>query len=136
MKIAKKAVLPDTETTLVVLDSSCWLEFLMDTARADLFASQIENPENLLVPVITVYEVIKKLARELGDDIASSALVLMQRSRIVDIDLALTTQAVRNGLPLADSLIFATAQNHGATLWTQDQHFKGLPGVRFFEKSS
>ena len=107
----------------------------MDTPRAALFADVLEDTDTLLVPVVTVYEVIKKIVRELGDDIASSSLVLMQRSTIVGIDLALVTQALRNGLPLADSLIYATAQMHGATLWTQDQHFEGLPGVRYFQKS-
>ena len=121
--------------TPVVLDSSCWLEFLMDTPRAALFADVLDDADSLLVPVITVYEVIKKIVRELGDDIASSSLVLMQRSPIVNVDLALATQAMRNGLPLADSLIYATAQMHGATLWTQDQHFEGMPGVRYFQKS-
>ena len=122
-------------STPVVLDSSCWLEFLMDTPRAALFADVLEDADALLVPVITVYEVIKKIVRELGDDIASSSLVLMQRSPIVNVDLALATQAMRSGLPLADSLIYATAQMHGATLWTQDRHFEGLPGVRYFQKS-
>ena len=120
--------------------SSCWLEFLMDTPRAALFADVLEDTETLLVPVVTVYEVIKKIVRELGDDIASSSLVLMlmlmQRSTVVGIDLALATQAMRNGLPLADSLIYATAQMHGATLWTQDQHFEGLPGVHYFQKTA
>ena len=122
--------------SLVVLDSSCWLEYLMDTPRADLFSDLLDNPETLLVPVIIVYEVIKKIARELGDDIASSALVLMQRSRVIEIDLPICTQAWRNGLPLADSLIYATAQIHGAALWTQDQHFKGLADVQYLDKST
>ena len=130
-----RAVKPAAAAT-VVLDSSCWLEFFMDTPRATLFADLLEDADALLVPVITVYEVIKKIVSELDDDIASSALVLMQRSRIVNVDLALATQAMRNGLPLADSLIYATAQMHGATLWTQDQHFEGLAGVRYFQKTS
>ena len=119
----------------VVLDSSCWLEFLMDTPRAALFADVMDEADTLVVPVITVYEVVKKIVRELGDDIASSALVLMQRSQVVDIDLALVTQAMHHRLPPADSLIYATAQMHGATLWTQDQHFEGLPGVRYLKKT-
>ena len=132
---ASKAAVKAAESTPVVLDSSCWLEFFMDTPRAALFAEVLEDADALLVPVITVYEVIKKIVRELNDDIASSALVLMQRSRIVNVDLSLATQAMRNGLPLADSLIYATAQMHGAMLWTQDQHFEGLPGVRYFQKT-
>ena len=133
---AAKSVLKTAAATPVVLDSSCWLEFLMDTPRAALFADVLDDADTLLVPVITVYEVIKKIVRELGDDIASSALVLMQRSRMVNIDLGLATQAMCNGLPLADSLIYATAQMHGAMLWTQDKHFEGLPGVRYFQKTT
>lgn len=121
---------------LIVLDSSCWLEFLMGTARADLFASAIDSPADLRVPVITVYEVIKKVRRELGDDVASRAVVLMQRSPMIDVDLPLTMKALTNGLPVADSLIYATAQSIGAVVWTQDQHFSGLPDVKYFEKST
>ena len=121
-------------TQLIVLDSSCWLEFLMDTARADLFASAIDSPVDLRVPVITAYEVIKKVRRELGDDVASRTVVLMQRSPIIDIDMRRAMKALTNGLPVADSLIYATAQSIGAVVWTQDQHFEGLPNVKYFEK--
>jgi hypothetical protein len=34
---------------------------------------------------------------------------------------------------MADSFIYATAQAFGATLWTQDDHFKGLPRVNYKE---
>ena len=118
----------------LVLDSSCWLEFFADTDRADHFAAAIEAVESLVVPVLTVYEVVKKLAREAGDETAAAALSLMQRGRVVEIDLNLALAAAVNGLPMADSLIYATARQHGAVLWTQDAHFDGLPGVRYFAK--
>ena len=117
-----------------MLDSSCWLEFFADTDRADHFAAAIEAVESLVVPVLTVYEVVKKLAREAGDETAATALSLMQRGRVVEIDLNLALAAAVNGLPLADSLIYATARLHGAALWTQHAHFDGLPGVRYFPK--
>jgi toxin FitB len=118
----------------VVLDSSCWLEHFADTDRAALFAKPLGAVESLVVPVITVYEVVKKLAREAGDEVAAAALTLMHQGRVVGVDLNLALAATRNGLPLADSLIYATAQAHGAQLWTQDAHFDGLPGVRYFAK--
>jgi toxin FitB len=118
-----------------VLDSSCWMEFFADTPRADLFAELIEqHTAVLVVPVITIYEVTKKLTREAGDEVASAALSLMQRGVVVGVDLPLALEAAMNGLPLADSLIYATARHHGAELWTQDSHFEGLPGVRYFAK--
>lgn len=118
-----------------MLDSSCWIEYFADTERADLFHATIEAVDTLIVPVLTVYEVVKKLAREAGDETASEALSLMQRGRVVDVDLSLALDAAINGLPMADSLIYATARRHAAILWTQDAHFDGLPGVRYFGKT-
>ena len=119
---------------VVVLDSSCWLEHFADTDRAALFAPALAHPAALIVPVISIYEVVKKLTRELGDEVASQALTLMQQGQVVALDLALVLAATRHALPLADSLIYATARAHRAELWTQDGHFEGLPGVRYFAK--
>lgn len=125
---------PPTAPGPRVIDSSCWLEYFADSAQADQFAAAIEAVESLVVPVLTVYEVVKKLAREAGEEAAVAALGLMQRGRVVPIDLNLVLAAAVNGLPMADSLIYATARQHGAELWTQDRHFEGLPGVKFFAK--
>lgn len=110
------------------------MEFFADTDRADLFAGVVDRVDQLVVPVLTVYEVTKKLTREAGEDTATAALSLMQRGRVVEIDLSLALEAAVNGLPLADSLIYAAAQRHGAVLWTQDAHFEGLAGVKYFPK--
>ena len=118
----------------VVLDSSCWLEHFADSEQASLFCDVIDAADELVVPVITICEVVKKLVREAGDEVASQALTLMLQGRVVEIDLNLSLAAARNGLPLTDSLIYATACAHGAELWTQDAHFDGLPGVRYFKK--
>ena len=118
----------------LTLDSSCWIEYLRDTPRAELFAAAAENSERLIVPIVTIYEVTKKLRRELNAKVAAYAEAVMCRGRVVDFDLSLSRAAIANSLPLADSLIYATAQAHGAMLWTQDQHFDGLPGVQYFPK--
>lgn len=59
---------------------------------------------------------------------------MMQIGRIIDFDFALALEAARHPLPLADSIIYAAAMRQEATLWTQDDHFKGLPNVRFFPR--
>lgn len=117
-----------------VVDSSGWLEYFAGTARASLFAKAIEDTGKLVVPTITVYEVFKKVLRERGENLALRAASQMQMGEVVTVDVSLCLSAARHDLPLADSLIYATAQQHKATLWTQDAHFEGLPGVRYFAK--
>ena len=117
-----------------VVDSSGWLEYFTDSDRASLFASAIEDAENLLVPVISIYEVFKKVLRERGEDDALQVASMMQGGQIIDLDCALALEAARHPLPLADSIIYATAMHNEATLWTQDEHFKDLPNVRYFPR--
>jgi len=117
-----------------VVDSSGWLEYFAGTTRASLFAKPIEDTAKLVVPVITIYEVFKKVLRERGENSALRAAHQMQMGRVVTIDVSLALSASHHELPLADSLIYATAQLHKATLWTQDAHFEGLAGVRYFAK--
>lgn len=117
-----------------VVDSSGWLEYFTDSDRAEQFAAAIEDAENLIVPVISIYEIFKKVLRERGEDHALQVASIMQSGKVVEVDCALALEAARHPLPLADSLIYATALRHDATLWTQDDHFKDLPNVRFFPR--
>lgn len=119
---------------LNVVDSSGWLEYLTGSSRSRLFSAAIEDTQNLIVPVISVYEVVKRVLRDSTDDDAKTVIQAMTQGRLVDIDLTLVLDAARHRLPLADSLIYAAAQRFEATLWTQDTDFEGLPNVRYFAK--
>jgi len=119
----------------LVVDSSCWLEVFDGGTRAALFQDVLASPQALVVPIITVYEVYKYLARVKGAAAAQRAAHYMQQGRVVDVDWAIAVAAGGSGLPMADSLIYATAQAQSATVWTQDAHFDGLPGVRYFAKT-
>jgi predicted nucleic acid-binding protein len=119
---------------LYVVDSSAWLEYFADTERADLFEEVLAAPENLVVPVITIYEVFKKVLRECGENQALQIASQMQAGTIVELTPSLALEAARHPLPLADSLIYATTIRWNAELWTQDEHFKDLPNVRYFPK--
>lgn len=118
-----------------VVDSSAWLEYLFDTPQANRFAKIIEKTDQLVVPVIVLYEVFKKVLRTHGEDVALQVAAQMQQGRLVPVDESLVLDAARLALPLADSLIYTTARQHNATLWTQDAHFEGLPGVKYFAKA-
>lgn len=117
-----------------VVDSSGWLEFLTGSSRSRIFLPAIKDTKNLVVPVISVYEVVKRILREGDEADARNAIQAMTLGQTVDIDLSLALEAARYKLPMADSIIYATAQYHQATLWTQDEDFEGLPGVRYFPK--
>lgn len=119
-----------------VVDSSGWLEYFADSTQASQFAPAIEDSANLLVPVITLFEVFRKVLRERGENDALQIVSMMQTGRMVDLDSTLAMEAARHPLPLADSLIYATAMRFNATLWTQDEHFKSLPRVRYFAKNA
>ena len=121
-------------TALNVVDSSGWLEYFAGSARARLFAPAIEAPERLLVPVLVLYEVVKKIRRERGDHAALEAAAVLRSGQIVDIDIPTALDAAQLDLPMADSLIYASARRAGAMLWTQDEDFASLRGVKYFPK--
>ena len=124
---------------LNVVDSSAWLAYLADDATAAQFAEAIEDTANLVVPAICILEVFKVVARQRGEADATQAAAVMLQGSVVDLDATLALSAARIGLthklPLADSVVYATAQQGGAILWTQDDDFSGLPDVRYVPKS-
>ena len=122
-----------------VVDSSAWLAYFADEPNAQQFACVIEAPDLLIVPSITLLEVFKKIAQQRGKGVALQYVAVMQQGRVVSLDGALAllaaTLGVRHKLPLAESIIYATAQRNDALLWTQDADFEGLDRVKFSAKS-
>jgi predicted nucleic acid-binding protein len=118
---------------LVLVDSSGWVEFLGDGSLADKFAPFFEREERLVVPVIILYEVYKKLLSAQGSTAADKFLSAALRARVVPLDEQLALLAARISLdlrlPMADAMIYATAQFVAAHLVTSDTRFQGLPGV-------
>ena len=121
-----------------VVDSSGWLEFFANGPNAGDFSLPLSDRASLVVPTITTYEVFKVVCRQRGEDAALQATALMQQGRQVELSPSLAMVAARTSLelalPMADGIILATARLHEATLWTQGEHFRGLPGVRYFPK--
>ncbi len=121
-----------------IVDSSGWLEYFAEGGNAEFFAPAIEDTKNLLVPVICIYEVFKKLLLQSGLNEAQVHISDMKQGKVIEIDESLALSAANLSaelkLPMADSLILATARANNATLWTQDEHFKDLDGVEYIEK--
>ena len=118
-----------------LVDSCGWLEFLADGPKARFYAPALENVRQLIVPSIVVLEVFKRVLQQRGEGAALDVAALMRQGRTVDLDASVALAAAKIGcdlgLPLADSVILATARAYEATVWTHDAHFKALKGVRF-----
>ncbi len=122
---------------MIVVDSCGWVERLAGTAHGELYGEAFQDESGLVVPSVCLTEVWRTIARETDETAALAAVAVMCRASVSQLGAELAVAAGRlgraQGLPLADSIIYATAQKHGAELWTHDAHFHGLPGVRFVE---
>jgi predicted nucleic acid-binding protein len=123
---------------LNVVDSSAWLEYFADGANARHFERAILARDELVVPSLAVYEVFKRVCAQRGEQVGLEAAAVMRQGRVVPLDDVLALEAARlslaHALPMADSVMLATARTFDATLWTQDGDFAGLEGVRYFPK--
>ena len=123
-----------------VVDSSAWLSYFSGDANSEVFAKPIKAIDQLLVPSITLTEVFKNIMRQRGEEAALQAAAHMKQGRVIALDHKLAVDAavfgVKYKLPLADSIIYATARSYDAMLWTQDSDFDGLEGVAFYAKKS
>ncbi len=121
-----------------LVDSSGWLEYFADGKNAGFFAPAIENTKLLIVSSINCYEVFKRIVQQRDENAAMQAIAVMRQGAVVDVsaDLALVAAKVALALklPLADSLILATARLRRATVWTQDSAFEGIDGVKYTAK--
>ncbi len=120
-------------------DSTGWLQYFAEGPNADFFAPVLEDPQELLVPVVCIYEVFGTVLRQTGEGPALQAVALMQQGKVVDITYELAIMAAaysaKFGLGSATSLVVAAAWAHEATIWTQDSELAGIEGVRFPEES-
>lgn len=121
----------------ILLDSSGWIELLAGTQRARLFEPTLKA-ERLIVPAIVRYEVGRYVLAHSGSANYLLAVTAMSKFEQIAFDASLADDAVLHAanhkLAMADALIYAVAQRYEAEIWTQDSHFEGLSGVRFFRK--
>jgi len=121
-----------------LVDSSAWLEYLANGPNASFFARAIEDIDKLLVPTICLLEVFKRVLQQRGEGAALRVAAQMQQGKVVDPDKSLALSAAKisldTKLPLADSVILATARAYGAVLWTQDADFAKIQGVKYAAK--
>jgi len=122
-----------------VVDSSGWLAYFADEPQAKHFNKPLTDSSSLVVPTISIYEVFKVVLRESSENEALQAIAAMQKGKVVDLNTKLAMSASKlsltHNLPMADSIILATAREHEALLWTLDSDFKNIEGVKYYSKA-
>jgi len=123
-----------------VVDSSAWLEYFANGPNAGVFAAPIEETDKLVVPSLAIFEVFKRVLQQRTEGDALQAIAVMRQGMVVDLGTPIALRAARLSvdlrLPMADSVILATARTYNATLWTQDVDLKNLPGVQYRPRRS
>jgi predicted nucleic acid-binding protein len=122
-----------------VVDSSGWIEFFKAGANGPVFKPVIEDRNQLLVPTISLFEVHKVLSRSLPAELVTRCLDVMRLGRVLDFTdkraIAASTVAARHKLAMADAATYSMALEFGATFWTQDVDYEGLPCVQYCAKA-
>ena len=121
-----------------LVDSSGWMEYFADGPQADSFKKPVEDVKNLIVPSICIYEVFKKTLQMHEERRALEIVAVMRTGKVIDLDdqlaFAAASLSYQLKLPMADSIILATAREYKAAIWTMDADFKELPGVHYIAK--
>jgi predicted nucleic acid-binding protein len=122
-----------------IVDSSGWLEYFAAGPNADFFAPAIVETSQLIVPSISLYEVFKRVLQQRGEGDALQAIALMTQANLISPDTRIFLNAaklsVEFDLPMAASIVLATARVHDAVLWTQDGALEGIARVNFISPS-
>ena len=123
---------------MVLIDTSAWVEWLIDSPTGNQIAPCVPDPSEILVPTIVQLELYKWFDRVMGEAKANDVISFTENCEIINLDTETALEAAgacrEHGLSTADAVIFATAQAAGATLLTCDSHFSGLPSVNHIEK--
>ena len=121
-----------------IVDSSGWLEYFSGGPNAEHFLPPLQESSSLVVPTITIYEVFKVVLREAGENEAIQAIAAMQKGMVVELTASVAMNAaklsMKHNIPMADSIILATAISYNCIIWTQDSDFENLQRVKFFPK--
>lgn len=119
-----------------IIDSSGWLEYFSDGPNATHYLPPLNDTSSLIVPVITIYEVFKVVLRESSENEAFQAVAAMLKGKIIDLNANIAMDAsklsLQHNLPMADSIILATARAYNCVIWTQDSDFQHIEGVNYF----
>jgi len=122
-----------------VVDTSIWIEWLIDSPLEQSIADSFPETTQCIVPTIVQLELDKWLMREASESETDQVIAYTQNCVVAVLDTNIALQAAdlhrQYKLATADAIIYATTLVYGADLLTCDAHFEGLPDVVFIRKA-
>jgi predicted nucleic acid-binding protein len=122
-----------------VIDTSAWIEFLIDSEIGRKIEVKMPRRDACIVPTVVQFELAKWLGREVSENRAEAVLADTTQCLVVPLDTPLALRAAdvsrEHKLAVADAIVYATAIAYDAELVTCDAHFRDLPGVIYFPKA-
>ena len=121
-------------TEYSLIDSSIWIDYLINGNHKEL----IEKEEKLLLATISLIEIKKKLSKLKvpSKEINNRLDYIKKNSILINLDEKIAEKAseivIEKELPIADSIVYASAIINNALLLTLDNDFRGLNNVKIF----
>lgn len=123
----------------MVVDSSVWIEIFLKQPLSEKCLKAV-GAKGVRIPVISYYEIYKKLRMKLGESEALEAIGALEPYSVIELTreicLLAADLALEYDLAMADSLVLACARECGTILLTLDHDFVHIPGVNVITSSS
>jgi predicted nucleic acid-binding protein len=122
---------------LISIDSYGWIERFTNGPKAPQYNQMIEScqPKEIVTSVVVLFEVYKKIKKLKGEEQALLAVAALSQTTIVPIDQTISLEAadysLEHGLHYSDALVYATARQCNANLYTSDEDLRALKTVYF-----
>jgi predicted nucleic acid-binding protein len=123
-----------------VIDTSAWIEFLLDTPLGREMAPHFDEPSRCVVPTIVQLELMKWLTREVSEEAGDRVIAFTETCDVAPMDTRVALRAADlcrlHRLATADAIVYATALERQVEVITCDAHFEGLEGVVYHAKAN
>ncbi len=106
-----------------------------DVEQIKRLKQEAKSTREKLVSVLTIHELHHISLKRSGKEVANMrSHAIFKEFSVVEVDYMIAVRSAElrgtHKIPMADSLIAATAQVHGCTLVSDDPHFRGIQNLR------
>ena len=112
-----------------LIDSSSWVDFFAGATRGKPVQTLLDSGEKIIMSSINLFEIYSKFFKYSEQEADEKRFFLLARTEVVPADKEIVVSAaklkIQRGLSLADAIVWATAEKHGAKLVTADRDFRG-----------